>query len=442
MRTFTNSPPLKKVIIIGLGRTGKSTEAFLRNNGVTVLTWDDNSENALGNLHTAPWPTLDACILSPGIPLTHPRHPAVELSSQHNIPIISDIDVYLTTSSHETFGITGTVAKSTTTMFLAQYYNSQGIKSEPAGNFGASPLSLDPDTLPVLELSSAQLERMHIPKLSYGAVISLLEDHILFHGSVTKYHQAKMRIAQLVKPSGVFSMVIDNIPPHIAIPKNTVTITQNPKQKAHIIATPTEIYDCRTHQSIPITIPHHIRHISALPTACALAYIADHHKGIPTPEIEKFLAQTLKHTKPLPHRCELVINTSNLTVINDSKSTNSFAAAHALSLFKNILWIVGGQRKSAFKCTPLLKQNLKNVIHTFVIGKEPSLFTNELHNHTPLTVSSTLDQAITDIANFRQENPKDHYTILLSPAATSWDQFSDFNQRGETFKSLVLEEKW
>lgn len=439
MPTFTHQYKFKQAAVIGLARTGLAACDFWEKKGIRVFCWDDYVSHPNSTpITNIPWNNLDACLITPIIPLQG-NHPAVALANKHNVPIISDLDLFWETHKGPSVGITGTVSKSTTTLFLSQHFQLQGKESQPCGNFGAPPIALKQQDLPVIEISSAQLERMHQPNLSLSVILNILEDHIDHHGSLEKYINAKMRIFELTQPSGTFVFVTDLYPDSVTIPSKAILLSSNPQKPHHVLATPSYILDKRTQTKIPLDIPTRLKHIKTLPIACALAYIAE-EKFFPTKtkNYQESFTKTLKAFSPLEHRCELFFNTPTVQAINDSKATNTFATQHALSLFSNILWIAGGQRKSPFEWTPELLQAAQNVTHLFLIGKQTEDLASELSKHTNITVSHTLSQAVCDAQNYIQKHPGEKYTLLLSPLATSFDQFQSFVERGNAFKEETL----
>lgn len=427
-----------------MGITGKSALSFLEKHCKSVFFWDDKAHNndpRLVHPDLATWETIDYCVLSPGIPLysLEPRHKAVILARKNRVPIVSDIEIFLKISHEEHIGITGTVGKSSCTSFLEQFTKNTGKTSLACGNFGNPVFDAYGTTqAPIIEISSAQLDMTHTKNLDVAVMTSLFADHIAFHGGFENYLSAKHRIITLLKETGLFLCCIDYIEPH-HIPKhpNTLTLSAQHPEQADIVCAEDLIHNKKTGLRIAYSMPKKHAHEAFLPIFIGVAVAVCEHFHIKQDRIKSALTKTLENYKTLEHRCEFVCTKGNITFINDSKATNFLAAAYAIKQFSHVLWICGGRPKSALKRDPNLQAVLQNVDHAFIIGTHQDDFYQTLSEDVTCSKQNCLETAFQSACTFAQKRPNQHFTVLLSPAATSFDQFANFMERGSVFKNAA-----
>lgn len=409
----------KTVGVFGLGKAGNAALDSLIASGANVVAWDDKSTCA----HSLPieewsWGKLEYLVLSPGIPFTHPKpHRVVELAQQHNVPIICDIELlYLTTYNLQPttrfVGITGTNGKSTTTALIGHILKSAGVPCQVGGNIGISALALSP--LPeggvyVIETSSYQLDLLDKTRFDVALLLNITPDHLDRHGDMEGYIKAKKRIFR-------------NSPAHAIIGTDepiTLSIAGSMK------CTPISQNDNLPLGELPfLKGTHNRQNIAAAFAACKALELS-----------EKSIIAGIESFRGLAHRMERVVEKNGVVFINDSKATNAEAAEKALLSYDSpIFWIAGGKAKEGGIET--LKPLFSKITHSYLIGDAAEAFAKTLTAHNvAFTQCGTLEKAVQQAYTAAQEMTK--ATVLLSPACASFDQFKDFEQRGEIFRQLV-----
>ncbi len=413
---------LKNVAILGLGVSGIAANNSLVKAGAKVYAYDDMYKiKKFKNCKITPpsewpWENLDEVIVSPGINVSKNNpHPIVLRARNKNIKLSNEIDLFARSNPQsKIIGITGTNGKSSTTAMIGHILKTLKIPNEVGGNFGkaASDLS-DPgkEGYIILELSSYQLELCRELKIDAGIILNISSDHIEQHGSLEEYIDAKKNIYKLLKKNAPlligqndeFSKKIFD-----EIKKLGINVLKIPKYKFN---------------PYKISEEHNIQNIQASIKLLLEFGIKD-----------KISYKSLLSYKSLPHRLENFLNFKKFKFINDSKSTNGEAAKNALESFSNIFWIAGGRSKSnGLQC---LKRELKNVKKCYLIGECATFFEKELTNKIPkISTCFNLKNAVNEV--FDDLRGEKSGTILLSPAAASFDQFKNFEDRGEKFKNLV-----
>lgn len=403
-------------LILGLARSGKSTAAFFDRIGEHYLVYDDQAENyedksALSSLNDIPWAAIKAVVQSPGIPFSYPApHPVTALAIKKSIPIITDIDLFnqYRDPAAACVGITGTNGKSTTTALIAHILNSAGRKALMGGNIGVPVLSLLDEkdvSVYVLELSSFQLEVTHQVDLDVAVLTNISEDHIDRHGSMASYVEAKERIYRHAQ-----SRIVGT---ECSLPPDDLSIVER--------------------------LPglHNQENMRVAYAVCAKL-------GVPHGAI-----MTGIHSFPgLVHRMELVYKCSDFSIINDSKATNADSTERALVYYTQlgnppmIYWIAGG--KSKIGGIQSLAPYFSKLTKAYFFGAAQNEFLETTDNAVDAKICGDLETALqAAFADIRTEarahgrDPKRHYLILFSPACASFDQFRDFEHRGDEFKRLV-----
>ena len=414
----------KEVGVFGLGKAGSGTVKALEASGAKIVVWDDNvsSPHSL-EMEQWPWKELSYLILSPGIPFTHPKpHKVVILAQQNNVPIICDIELlYLSKPQARFVGITGTNGKSTTTALIGHIIRAAGIPCEVGGNIGISALELSPlnkDGIYVIETSSYQLDLLDKTRFNVAILLNITPDHLDRHGDMEGYMKAKKRIFRNQKAEDFAIIGIDNtITKTIAEPKPSAS-------QVISISASGKVDELGLGKLPYLPGMHNKENIAAAYAACSALGI-DHAKIIAA--IQSF--------KGLAHRMERVAEKNGTLFINDSKATNAEAAEKALlSYEKPILWIAGGKAKEGG--IEALKPLFQKIEHAFLIGDATELFARTLEqNNVSYSRCGTLDKAVKE-AHAKARTLK-KATILLSPACASFDQFKNFEERGEIFSKLV-----
>ena len=405
--------------VYGLARTGRSVADALSASGATVHAWDDGEAaraawvGDLTDLHAFNLATLDALVVSPGVPHSAPLF--VDATAA-GIPVIGDIELFAQARAglppHKVVGITGTNGKSTTTALVHHILASAGIATRMGGNIGLPILSQEP--LPnggvyVLELSSFQIEITHSLDCEVAVLLNITPDHLDRHGTVAAYAAAK---------AGLFEMQGQG---HVAIVERGAEEEFGILDEADVTV---EFLDDVTtgDQSTWPTLqgPHNSQNAAAATAVCRAL-------GSDDAAIEVGL-----RTYPgLPHRMERIAERNGVLFVNDSKATNPTSTAPALAAYPSIHWIAGGLAKTddLDACLP----HMAHVRAAYLIGDAAPLFARLLEGHAKVTQAETLDRAVTLAAAAAQ--PGD--TVLLSPACASYDQFTDYEARGAAFRAAV-----
>ena len=364
-------------------------------------------------------------MLSPGIPFTHPApHKVVTLAQQHNVPIICDIELlYLAQPKAHFVGITGTNGKSTTTALIGHIIREAKIPCEVGGNIGISALELAPlgkDGIYVIETSSYQLDLLNKTHFNVALLLNVTPDHLDRHGDMDGYIKAKKRIFRNQTAEDFAVVGVDNV--------HTKKIAASKFTDAQII--PISAFGKVDELGLGVLsyLPgaHNKENIAAAFAACSALNIPH----------EKIIAG-IKSFKGLAHRMERVAEKNGVLFINDSKATNAEAAEKALlSYEKPILWIAGGKAKEGG--IDMLAPLFPRIEHAYLIGDAEENFANTLSaNKVPYSRCGTLDKAVQQAYEKALTLPK--ATVLLSPACASFDQFKNFEERGEIFGKLVKE---
>lgn len=442
----------KIVAVLGLGRTGAATVAALSASGATVWAWDDN-ETARGSVApdllvdpaAADWRMPEMLVMSPGIPHTHPQpHPAAAAAKSAGKPLIGDIELlYRAMPTPRYVGITGTNGKSTTTTLIAHILRQAGKAIEVGGNLGQAALSLQPlpgDGIYVLELSSYQLELTPSAICDVAILLNITPDHLSRHGGMDGYIDAK---ALVLRPKGRSSIgvlgVDDQFCGDLFDKLKESGRKLIPISVAHEVPGGVDALDGRLVDRMggaPIAVTD-LTTIPTLPGShnwqnAAAAYVATRAMGLDRSTI----VAGLKSYPGLAHRQELIATIGNVRYVNDSKATNADAAAKALVCYDDIYWIIGGQAKEGGIGS--LESLFPRVRHAYLIGECAPLFAKQLGKAVPFTQCGTLDKAVAAAHLQAQRDRKPGAVVLLSPACASWDQYPNFEARGDHFRKLVL----
>ena len=424
----------KKIFAVyGLGTTGKSVVNFfvkkkLRNFSI----WDDNKrtrnffeeskkynkKSFEKNLDKAHW-----IILSPGINIEKSKLKKKLIKNRHKI--ITDLDLfYILNPNVKSVVITGSNGKSTTCKIIEHMLKKNKINAQAAGNIGKPILNLNvkKNTLVVIEASSFQLEYSQFIKASYAMILNISNDHLDWHKTMKNYIKSKFKIF-LNQKKNDFAFI--NSKRFKNFYKNN-----NFKAKLKIVSVNNYSKVRKKIKNIYLTSKINDENMSFAYELAKKFNISD-----------KSFIKALNSFKGLDHRHEIFYKKKSITFINDSKATNFEASRHALINNKNIYWIVGGQAK---KNDHFYLKNLKKKIKkAYIVGKNSEFFKKQIQNYIPYTISKNIKNAIRSIINDIKFHKNLKKTVLLSPAAASFDQFENFEDRGVYFKKLILKKfKW
>ena len=451
----------KTVAIFGLARTGLGAVRALVAGGTKVIAWDDNSTaRDLGGQEGAelmpwrewPWESIAALILSPGVPLTHPApHGVVEHANRAQVPVIGDVELFaheIRTSVDQpgkapVIAITGTNGKSTTTALVGHILNQCGFSAQIGGNIGKSVLELAPPsakTIYVLEMSSFQIDLSPGLTPDIAVLSNLSPDHIDRHGTMENYASIKARLMKQTARDGQVMIGVDD---SCASAIFTQVAAAGGAQ-AHpvsvgkilgrgIFVVDGALYDAMGARAVKVMDMAAAAH---LPGAhnwqnAALAY------GAVRPFISdmKAIAAAIASFPGLAHRMEDVGHIGKTAFINDSKATNADATARALAVYPDIFWIAGGKPKEGG--IESLSSFFPRIRKAYLIGEAASQFARTLDGKAPYEMAQVLETAVTHAAADAAASGVSAPIVLLSPACASYDQFKDFEQRGDTFRTLV-----
>ena len=418
--------------ILGLGLSGLAAVEVLLNSKANIFVFDDNKEKPSNikkrnwiNYKFWPWKSIKTLVVSPGIPIYNKqKHNAIKLALDNNVQIINDIDLLIETKPKaKIVGITGTNGKSTTAALLFHILKFNKIKSVICGNFGIPACSInDPgrNGVIILELSSYQLEGAKKLSLDIATIINITPDHLDYHGSFDRYVSSKLKIINFLKKNGIFFYEKCN---------KLINQIINPENYKSLKFIRTNVKESKDFINDNCFLKGEHNQINAS-IAISIA------KQLNVQDSQIKLA--IKSFEGLSHRMEPIYISKNLRIINDSKSTNGESTAAALRSFNNIFWIVGGEPKD--DGIGQAKQFLGKVVEVFLIGNSINCFSEEilkLNKNIPLNKCITLEKATTLAIKKSKLSTLKNHVILFSPTAASFDQFKNFEDRGNKFKEII-----
>ena len=451
----------RTVAVFGLARTGLGAVRALVAGGTKVIAWDDSSTaRDLGGQEGAelmpwrewPWENIAALILSPGVPLTHPRpHGVVEHANRAEVPVIGDVELFAReirsnpdqAGKAPVIAITGTNGKSTTTALVGHILNQCGFNAQIGGNIGKSVLELAPPSakvIYVMEMSSFQIDLAPGLKPDMAILSNLSPDHIDRHGSMENYAAIKARLMKQTAKDGQVVIGVDD-------PMSSAIFTQlsagggaqtHPVSVGKILGrgifvVDGTLYDATGARAVKVMDMAAAAHLPGTHNwqNAALAY------GAVRPFISdtKAIAAAIASFPGLAHRMEDVGHIGKTVFINDSKATNADATARALAVYPDIFWIAGGKPKDGG--IDSLAPFFPRIRKAYLIGEAAPVFARTLDGKALYEMSGTLDTAVASAALDAAASSAPSPVVLLSPACASYDQFKDFEQRGDVFRKLV-----
>jgi UDP-N-acetylmuramoylalanine--D-glutamate ligase len=414
----------KHYAVYGLARSGLATVEALLASGAKVTAWDAKEEarakapggTEIANLDEVDLAQFDSLIVTPGLPLN--RHPVAQRARDAGVEIIGDIELFARARPelppHKVVGITGTNGKSTTTALVHHILRTAGLPTTMGGNIGLPILAQDP--LPVggvyvLELSSYQIDLTQSLDCDVAVLLNITPDHLDRYQSFEAYAASKARL--FAQQSEHHHAIVDYV---AAMDEDVLD-----KVEAELWEQWIDRVEVGEQASWPtLQGPHNLQNARAATAVCQAI-------GLNNQQIEEGL-----RTYPgLPHRMERIREKDGVVFVNDSKATNPTATAPALAAFERIRWICGGQAKTDNfdECAP----QFGHVRKAYTIGEAGELFASLLSPHMAVAECETLDRAVHEAAAEAEAGD----TVLLSPACASFDQFRDFEDRGDQFRRLV-----
>lgn len=444
----------KRVGVFGLARSGTACAEALRLGGAEVFAWDDQAQSIekakqdglpIGDLKAIDFATLDALVLSPGVPVTHPKpHWTVEKGKAAGIEIIGDTEVFqreLAGTGARLVAITGTNGKSTTTALTGHLFQSAGRDVDVGGNIGKAVFLLRQpvkDRVYVLELSSFQIDLMPSLRPAAGILTNITPDHLDRHGTIENYVDVKARMFtnQTVGDTaiiGVDESWGEDVAKAIKTGARVIPVSVE-RMLAEGLSAPDGVLTERRDGREVATLD--LRQLPALKGRhnwqnAAMAYAAGRALGLTPDDIRK----GLMNFAGLAHRMQEIGRLDGIAFINDSKATNADAAAKALASFDDIYWIAGGIAKTG-GITPLASFFPK-IKRAYLIGEAADEFARTIGGQAPFIKTGTLDKAVEAAAHDAAKGGNKSAVVLLSPACASFDHYPNFEVRGDAFSKAV-----
>ena len=421
MLTINNFKKLS-FLVYGLGLTGRSVVSFFKKNNIkNYQVWDDENKNlfkkqrALNLSHALK--KANHIVLSPGVSLKNTKNKN-ELK-KFKKKIITDIDlIFMLKKFHKSIVVTGTNGKSTTCEIINHLLKKNKYKVLLGGNIGTPILDLKikKDNFLIIEASSFQLAHSKFICPDFALLLNITNDHLDWHGNMKNYIDSKFKIFEQQKKNQ-FSILNSKfskfyrkrkLSGKLIIPN----IEKYKKFKSNI-------------QNSYLRSDLNNENMSFVLSLSKLLKIG-----------EKNLSNSLKNFSGLPHRYEIFYKKKNCIFINDSKATSFQSTKFALENTKNIFWIVGGLPKKNDKIN--LKHLKKNIVKTYIIGKNTNFFKKQLQNKINYHIANNLKNSLRIVVKDIKLLKKQNNTVLLSPASASYDQFLNFEDRGNKFKKLCI----
>lgn len=447
-----NSFKGKRVGLFGLARSGTACLEALRLGGAEVLAWDDGDAAVaqaraqgapVADLHREDFSRLDALVLSPGVPLTHPEpHWTVKKARAAGIEIIGDTEVFareIAGTGARMVAITGTNGKSTTTALTGHVLKAAGLDAEVGGNIGTAVFLMNPpakDRIYVLELSSYQIDLMPSLAPQVGILTNLTPDHLDRHGDMQGYAAVKARMFAKQKAGDTALVGVDDpycaaIADAIATGATVRRVSVERRLPDGISAIRAMLVDRRNCEETGLDLSGApaLKGAHNWQNAC-MAFGAARALGVSVDAI----AAGLQSFPGLRHRMQEVAKLGPLSFINDSKATNADAAAKALASFEDIYWIAGGIAKAGGIAS--LAEFFPRIKRAYLIGEAADAFAKDLDGKVAIDRAGTLDAAVAHAARDAAGKPA---VVLLSPACASFDQYKNFEVRGDAFVAAVAQ---
>ncbi|CCE96503.1 UDP-N-acetylmuramoylalanine-D-glutamate ligase [Sinorhizobium fredii HH103] len=444
----------RKVALFGLGGSGLATAEALVAGGAEVTAWDDNPDSvakaaavgiATADLRDVDWNAFSAFVLSPGVPLTHPKpHWTVDLAHRAGVEIIGDVELFVRERRAHApdcpfIAITGTNGKSTTTALIAHILKASGRDTQLGGNIGRAVLTLDPpraERFFVVECSSYQIDLAPTLDPTAGILLNLTPDHLDRHGTMQHYADIKER---LVAGSGTAVVGVDDSFSSLIADRveragtKVVRISRRHGLVDGIYAEGSSLLraDGGTRALFAdlagietLRGGHNAQNAAAAVAAC-LAVGVD----------EQDIVRGLRSFPGLKHRMQPIAKRDDIVFVNDSKATNADAAAPALSSYERIYWIAGGLPKEGgiSSLTPYFPK----IVKAYLIGEAAPAFAATLGEAVPYEISGTLEKAVAHAAADAARDHEGPAAVMLSPACASFDQYKNFEVRGDAFVGHV-----
>ena len=412
----------RRYAVLGLARSGLASVEALVASGAEVMAWDNREEAReavadkaeVADLLHSVLRGFDGIVVSPGIPIN--RHPIADHAVRAGVPVIGDIELFAqaraTLPDHRVVGVTGTNGKSTTTAIVCHIARTAGLPATMAGNIGYPILGQQP--LPeggiyVLELSSYQIDLTHSLDCDAAVLLNVSPDHLDRYETIQAYAASKERLFAMQSPDHAAVIAIDD--------DYTRAIAERVPGRKFLVSSD----DVGDQSRWPaLQGPHNAQNVAAAVAVAKALGIGD-----------AVIEAALETYRALPHRMELIAEKNGVRFINDSKATNPDSAAPALASFPAVHWILGGLPKGD-DLGPC-EAYLDHVRAAYTIGEAGPMFARLLEGKVPVKQCELLIEAVQRAS--RAAAPGE--VVLLSPACASFDQFRDYEARGDAFRAAV-----
>ncbi len=452
---FNSDFKKKKIVIVGLGISGMSLAKKLFKDNVDIKVWDDNPRIrkiaiknglALKKIEKIKFSQIDYLILSPGIQHIGPNaHISAKNAEKNNCKIISDLELlYYLKRKSLIIGVTGTNGKSTTVSLIEHILLTNGVKAEACGNIGKPFSSINNlhKKILIVEASSYQLERLQNLKFNIAVLLNIQKDHMERHLKMSNYISAKRKIFKNNTLSDYAIISNDDLYCQ-KISKELIE-----KRRTNVIS-----FSTRNSNKFNVRVEDHENFLLIIDDSCKtrikvlkkrlnISLGKKNYQNIISAycvsKILKIKTSSFRNSlycfKGLPHRIEKFCSFNNVEFYNDSKATNISSTIFALNSLTNIYLLIGGEnKKSNFED---LNKNFKNVLKTFTFGKANKLLKMKIKQKNILTFKN-LEES-TEFAFKEALLEKKKISFLLSPACASFDEFENFEKRGNFFKNKIL----
>lgn len=414
-------------VILGFGKTGQGVARFLESQNLPFKIYDENPQaNSNYIFYTQlPSQSITAIIASPGFSTKYnPIHPITQIAKSQNIPIISDFDLFFQHFPNKKYiGITGTNGKSTTATLVYEIFKKAGIKTGIGGNIGISPFEskkmLEADAC-ILEISSFQLEITHSLHLAISTITNITPDHLNRYKTMENYAHAKLKIASISQKCLINSNISNNL-------QNSIEVSTQKENEGYYIKNGT-VHFQKT-ELFPLPQPKTPQNFENILNAIAIC----HQFGIKNESI----TSAIQEFKGIEHRVEFCKTISEIEFYNDSKATNLESTLNALQILnrKNIFLIIGGILADSIE-NIFTKQEFASVKMIAIIGQDAGKIKKEIQKtNIKHFLCGSLEKAVPLL--FQEAKKTLNSAILLSPLCKSFDQFTNFEERGKTFKKIV-----
>jgi len=445
----------KTVAVFGLGGSGLVSAQALVAGGAKVVAWDDSPASlakakeagiATEDLRKIDWSRIAALLLAPGVPLTHPSPHWSVVANNAGAEVIGDVELFCRERRKIAprcafVAITGTNGKSTTTALTAHILREAGKDVQVGGNIGTAILSLAPlapDRVYVIECSSYQIDLAPSIDPTVGILINLSPDHLDRHGTMENYAAVKERLVAKsdVALVGADDDLTDAIGRRLAGVRGNVVIPVSVRRELPrgYFVRGTQIVARNSGNDELLGDLAGIGSLRGRHNAqnAAFASGAAQHSGLRPAEI----ANGLKTFPGLAHRMEQVGRKGPVLFVNDSKATNADSSAQALASFTDMFWIAGGKPKAGGITS--LEEFFPRIRKAYLVGEAAEEFARTLDGKVAYETVGTLDRAVEASARDAERSNLKEPVVLLSPACASFDQYRNFEIRGDHFRELVL----